>query len=224
MLALRAFNIAFTDFLLLRLHLHAIFHIVTTMSPYCYVVFMTYHRCLVLKREAEHRVGIGLAYVHVKEIAPWSARARRSWDEENIRFEQCQGCLENYWKNHFEKTNKPSKYPQKKYQFNTAVHVVRCCWSLAMPGDNASCIGRWRGEGWVIFSWGRGPLQFITDFIWFQKVYITRSIYIYTLDLYMIYSYIYIKQYMFVVRCKVIPWATGGGPLIWFWSQVYKAS
>ena len=54
----------------LRLHLHAIFHIVTTMSPYCYVVFMTYHRCLILKREAEHRLGIGLAYVHVKEIAP----------------------------------------------------------------------------------------------------------------------------------------------------------
>eukprot|EP00438_Fugacium_kawagutii_P023919 Skav205634 [mRNA] locus=scaffold2404:54154:57643:+ [translate_table: standard] len=52
------------------LHLHALFHIVTTMSPYCYVVFMTYHRCLVLKREAEHRLGIGLAYVHVKEIAP----------------------------------------------------------------------------------------------------------------------------------------------------------
>lgn len=53
-----------------RLHLHAIFHIVTTMSPYCYVVFMTYHRCLILKREAEHRLGIGLAYVHVKETAP----------------------------------------------------------------------------------------------------------------------------------------------------------
>ncbi|CAL1130399.1 unnamed protein product [Cladocopium goreaui] len=53
-----------------RLHLHAIFHIVTTMSPYCYVVFMTYYRCLILKREAEHRLGIGLAYVHVKETAP----------------------------------------------------------------------------------------------------------------------------------------------------------
>ena len=58
----------------LRLHLHAIFHIVTTMSPYCYVVFMTYHRCLILKREAEHRLGIGLAYVHVKETAPWLRR------------------------------------------------------------------------------------------------------------------------------------------------------
>ncbi|OLQ11693.1 hypothetical protein AK812_SmicGene4420 [Symbiodinium microadriaticum] len=47
------------------LHLHAMFHIATTISPYCYVVFMTYHRCTVLKRDAEHRRGIGLAYVHV---------------------------------------------------------------------------------------------------------------------------------------------------------------
>ncbi|CAJ1396033.1 unnamed protein product [Effrenium voratum] len=52
-----------------RLHLHALFHLVTTMSPYCYVVFMTYHRCTVLKRDAEHRIGLGLAYVHVKASA-----------------------------------------------------------------------------------------------------------------------------------------------------------
>lgn len=48
------------------LSFHALFHVVTTMSPYCFVVFMTYHRCTVLKREAEHRLGpAGLAYVHV---------------------------------------------------------------------------------------------------------------------------------------------------------------
>lgn len=47
------------------LNLHALFHLVTTMSPYCYVVFMTYHRCQVLRRRAEHRIGCGLAYVHV---------------------------------------------------------------------------------------------------------------------------------------------------------------
>ncbi|CAE8665005.1 unnamed protein product [Polarella glacialis] len=46
------------------LNLHAVFHIVTTMSPYSYIVFMTYHRMVVLKREAEHRIGIGLPYVH----------------------------------------------------------------------------------------------------------------------------------------------------------------
>lgn len=49
------------------LHLHALFHLVTTVSPYCYVVFMTYHRCTVLQRPAEHRVGSGLPYVHVKD-------------------------------------------------------------------------------------------------------------------------------------------------------------
>ena len=120
----------------------------------------------------------------------------KAWSRASCGHWLGQGCLENYWKNHFEKTNKPSKYPQKKYQFNTAVHVVRCCWSLAMPGDNASCIGRWRGEGWVIFSWGRGPLQFITDFIWFQKVYITRSIYIYTGSVYDIFIYLYKTIYV----------------------------
>lgn len=46
------------------LNLHAIFHIVTTVSPYCYIVFMTYHRCTVLRRPAEHRLGGGLPYVH----------------------------------------------------------------------------------------------------------------------------------------------------------------
>lgn len=51
------------------LNLHALFHIVTTVSPYCYVVFMTYHRCMVLKRQAEHRLGGGLAYVHVSKTA-----------------------------------------------------------------------------------------------------------------------------------------------------------
>ena len=142
----------FTDFLLLRLHLHAIFHIVTTMSPYCYVVFMTYHRCLVLKREAEHRVGIGLAYVHVKEIAPWSARARRSWDEEKKSLRAVLGCLGKLVEKSFWKKNKPSKYPQKNIS-STPRECGFCCWSLAMPGDNASCIGRRRGEGWVIFSW-----------------------------------------------------------------------
>jgi len=49
------------------LNLHAIFHLLTTTSPYCYVVFMTYHRCTVLKRQAEHRGGGGLVYVHVFE-------------------------------------------------------------------------------------------------------------------------------------------------------------
>lgn len=48
------------------LHLHAIFHVVTTISPYCYIVFMTYHRCTVLRRPAEHR-GRMLPYVHVMD-------------------------------------------------------------------------------------------------------------------------------------------------------------
>mmetsp|Transcript_20609 Transcript_20609/g.52594 ORF Transcript_20609/g.52594 Transcript_20609/m.52594 type:complete len:285 (+) Transcript_20609:90-944(+) len=53
------------------LNFHAIFHIVTTISPYCYVVFMTYHRCVVLRRRAEHRSGIaGMPYVHVMGGAP----------------------------------------------------------------------------------------------------------------------------------------------------------
>ena len=98
-------------------------------------------------------------------------------------------CLENYGKNHL-----------KKYPPNISVQHSECgfcCWScLAMPGDNASCIGRWRGEGWVIFSWGRGPLQFITDFIWFQKVYITRSMYIYTGSVYDIFIYLYKTIYV----------------------------
>ena len=110
----------FTDFLLLRLHLHAIFHIVTTMSPYCYVVFMTYHRCLVLKREAEHRVGIGLAYVHVKEIAPWSARARQQEGAE-MRKKFASSSARVFGKL-VEKSFEQN--PRQKYQFNTAVRVV----------------------------------------------------------------------------------------------------
>mmetsp|Transcript_87209 Transcript_87209/g.244717 ORF Transcript_87209/g.244717 Transcript_87209/m.244717 type:complete len:297 (-) Transcript_87209:149-1039(-) len=49
-----------------KLNFHAIFHVVTTISPYCYIVFMTYHRAAVVMRmPSEHRVGGGLPYVHV---------------------------------------------------------------------------------------------------------------------------------------------------------------
>lgn len=51
-------------------HLHALFHVVTTISPYCHIVFMTYHRCTVLGRPAEHRLGGGLPYVHVLKREP----------------------------------------------------------------------------------------------------------------------------------------------------------
>lgn len=52
------------------LNLHAWFHIVTTASPYCFLVFMTFHRCRVLGRRAEHRFGMGFPYIHVLEYAP----------------------------------------------------------------------------------------------------------------------------------------------------------
>eukprot|EP00929_Paragymnodinium_shiwhaense_P008574 TRINITY_DN112530_c0_g1_i1.p1 TRINITY_DN112530_c0_g1~~TRINITY_DN112530_c0_g1_i1.p1 ORF type:complete len:296 (+),score=14.49 TRINITY_DN112530_c0_g1_i1:56-943(+) len=49
-----------------KLYFHAIFHIISTISPYCYVVFMTYHRVVAVnKKPAEHRLGNGLPYVHV---------------------------------------------------------------------------------------------------------------------------------------------------------------
>lgn len=51
-------------------NLHAVFHIVTAISPYCYLVAMTYHRCVILRRRAEHRQVIGLPYVHVFKIEP----------------------------------------------------------------------------------------------------------------------------------------------------------
>lgn len=53
-----------------KLNLHAIFHVVTTISPYCYVVFMTYHRCTVLKRPGKHCTGRGLPYIHVQKVEP----------------------------------------------------------------------------------------------------------------------------------------------------------
>eukprot|EP00439_Symbiodinium_sp_Y106_P037235 s1631_g4.t1 len=58
------------------LHLHAMFHIATTISPYCYVVFMTYHRCTVLKRDAEHRRGL---WSYLVLLASSRASLGRRW-------------------------------------------------------------------------------------------------------------------------------------------------
>ena len=52
-----------------RLQLHAWFHILTTISPFCFVVYMTYFRyTIVLKRaNVQHRLcGYVLPYVHIQ--------------------------------------------------------------------------------------------------------------------------------------------------------------
>ena len=46
-----------------------------------------------------------------------------------------------------------------------------------------------------------------------ESVHYKECMYIYTGSVSDIFIYLYV-QYMFVARCKVIPRATGGGPLI----------
>lgn len=51
------------------LHLHAVFHLLSAIAPYNLLVFLTFHRLRVMRREARHKVDVGcVVYVHVVDL------------------------------------------------------------------------------------------------------------------------------------------------------------